>query len=64
MSRTAPAVKQADIARALRAAKQTDTKVVIEITSDGSIRLVPYEKSKTYDETITLRDPDYPRLIL
>ena len=44
MPRTAATVKQADIARALRAAKQADLKMALEILPNGSIRLVPLEK--------------------
>lgn len=44
MPRTAATVKQADIARALRAAKQADLKMALEILPNGSIRLVPVEK--------------------
>ena len=44
MPRTAATVKQADIARALRAAKQADVKMALEILPNGSIRLVPIEK--------------------
>ncbi len=49
MPRTAATVKQADIARALRAAKQADLKMALEILPNGSIRLVPIEKELTPD---------------
>lgn len=41
MSRRPARVTQADIARALRAAEQTGARVTVEITADGTIRLVP-----------------------
>lgn len=44
MPRTAATVKQADIARALRAARQVDLRMALEILPNGSIRLVPIEK--------------------
>ena len=44
MPRTAATVKQADIARALRAAKQANLRMALEILPNGSIRLVPIEK--------------------
>ncbi len=44
MPRTAATVKQADIARALRAAKQANLRMSLEILPNGSIRLVPIEK--------------------
>ena len=43
MSRTPARVTQADIARALRAIKQTDVPMAVEILPDGTIRLVPYQ---------------------
>lgn len=44
MPRTAATVRQADIARALRALKQSGLKMSLEIASDGSIKLCPHEK--------------------
>lgn len=49
MPRTAATVKQADIARALRAAKHTDLKMALEILPNGSIRLVPIEKEASME---------------
>jgi hypothetical protein len=41
MSRTAAKVTQADVARALRAAEQVASgRVVVEVTSEGTIRIV------------------------
>lgn len=41
MPRAAARFRQSDIARALRAAKQADAPVAVEIAPDGTIRLVP-----------------------
>ena len=41
MPRTAARVTQADIARAIRAAKQAGAEMAVEIAPDGTIRLVP-----------------------
>ena len=41
MPRRAAPVTQAAIARALRAVEQTGVRVAIEISPDGTIRLVP-----------------------
>ena len=43
MGRGPASVSQADIARALRAIRQTGSTMALEITSDGSIRLIPVE---------------------
>lgn len=41
MPRTAARVTQADIARALRAAQQVGAPAAVEVTPDGTIRIVP-----------------------
>lgn len=41
MSRRPAMITQADVARALRAVEQTGTNAVVEITRDGTIRIVP-----------------------
>jgi hypothetical protein len=41
MSRRPPKVTQADIARAIRAVEQSRCQWVIEITPDGTIRILP-----------------------
>jgi hypothetical protein len=43
MSRRAARVTQADIARALRAVEQTGARASVEVTPDGTIRIVPIE---------------------
>lgn len=43
MPRTAAKVTQADIARVLRAVAQTGTKMRVEISPDGTIRMEPVE---------------------
>jgi hypothetical protein len=43
MPRTAAKVSQADIARVLRAVAQTGTKMRVEISPDGTIRMEPVE---------------------
>lgn len=43
MPRTPARFTQADVARAIRAIKSTDTVMSVEITPDGVIRIVPYE---------------------
>jgi len=43
MPRTPARFTQADVARAIRAIKSTDTVMSLEITPDGLIRIVPYE---------------------
>lgn len=43
MSRSPAKVTQADIARAIRAITQTGANLVVEITPEGTIRLVPAE---------------------
>lgn len=46
MPRTPAKVTQADIARALRAIKQTGADMAVEVAADGTIRIVPAEKAK------------------
>lgn len=46
MSRTPAKTTQADIARARRVAEQASPKWVVEITPDGTIRLIPPEGSQ------------------
>ena len=41
MSRTPARVTQADVARALRAARQVGVSVCVDILPDGTIRLLP-----------------------
>lgn len=41
MSRAAARFREADIKRALRAAEAVGAKVTVEVTADGTIRLVP-----------------------
>ncbi len=41
MSRRPANITQADVARALRAVEQIGMKAVVEITRDGTIRIVP-----------------------
>ncbi|MGV8833283.1 MAG: hypothetical protein ACOH2N_15015 [Devosia sp.] len=41
MSRSPAKVTQADVARALRAVAQTGLSAVVEIATDGTIRIVP-----------------------
>lgn len=41
MSRRPATFTQADVARALRAIKQADVKMSVEISPDGTIRIVP-----------------------
>jgi hypothetical protein len=48
MSRRAARCTQADIARALRAAKQENSPVAVEITPDGTIRLVPVQPAPAH----------------
>jgi len=43
MPRTAAKVTQADIARVLRAVAQAGTKMRVEISPDGTIRMEPVE---------------------
>jgi hypothetical protein len=43
MPRTPAKTTQADIARALRAIEQTGAQMIIEITPDGIIRLIPVD---------------------
>ncbi len=42
MSRRPARVTQADVARAIRAADQCGSQRVVEITPDGTIRIVPF----------------------
>lgn len=44
MPRTAAKVTQADIARVLRAVAQTGTKMRVEISPDGTIRMEPIDR--------------------
>ena len=46
---------QADIARALRAAKQASVNVAVEIGLDGTIRLVPTESEPAVDPKVWKR---------
>lgn len=41
MSRRPARITQADVARAIRAADQCDSKRIVEIAPDGTIRLIP-----------------------
>lgn len=41
MPRTAAKITQADIARVLRAVAQSPVPVAVEVTPDGTIRLIP-----------------------
>jgi hypothetical protein len=56
MSRRPAKVTQADIARAIRAVDQTGARRTVEITSDGTIRLVPlgqsFEATKPKDDRL------------
>jgi len=45
MSRRPALVTQADIARALRAVKSAAVSMAVEVTPDGTIRIVPVDKS-------------------
>lgn len=45
MSRRPARFTQADIARAIKAAKQTGVSMAVEITLDGTIQLVPADQS-------------------
>jgi hypothetical protein len=45
MSMRAARVTQADISRAIRAADQAGSKRIVEITPDGTIRIVPADLS-------------------
>ena len=47
MSRKRCLVKQADIARALRAAKQVGVSVAVKVGSDGSLTIIPAQESQT-----------------
>lgn len=57
MGRGPASVSQADIARALRALQQTGVKMALEITSDGSIRLIPVEAIPTGKVKPKRREP-------
>ena len=46
MSRRPAKFTQADIARAIRAANQSDVKMAVEISPDGTIRIIPAEQSQ------------------
>jgi hypothetical protein len=46
MPRRPARVTQADIARAIRAAEQAGSPRTVEITPDGTIKLVPVEPTK------------------
>jgi hypothetical protein len=42
MSHRPPRFTQSDVARAIRAVKQTGADMAVEIMQDGTIRIVPY----------------------
>lgn len=56
MPRTPARVTQADIQRAIRAAKQAGENAVVEVAPDGTIRIVPAAvvKEKEYSGEIKL----------
>lgn len=69
MSQPKPRVTQADITRALRAAKKVGVKVAVEILPDGTVRLVPVSDSlkivqieRFTNEPSPFRDQDRPTL--
>lgn len=47
MTRTTAAIKQSDVAKALRAVKQIGLPMALEILPDGAIRIVPHQPNKT-----------------
>lgn len=55
MSRTPARCTQADIARAIRAVKQTGGEMSVVIDPDGTIRIVPVENAEAVD---LLPEPD------
>ncbi len=57
MGRGPASVSQADIARALRAIKQADVQMAVEITSDGAIRLIPVEAIPAIRSKAKRREP-------
>lgn len=50
MSRRPARFTQADIARAIRATEQTGAHMAVEITPDGTIRVVPIDHKPEDDE--------------
>lgn len=50
MSRRAARFTQADIARAIKAVEQTGANMCVEITPDGTIRIVPIPERPKRDE--------------
>ena len=57
MPRTAAKVTQADIARVLRAVSQSGLKMSLEISPDGTMRLMPFEQTEVprFDKRIPVR---------
>lgn len=57
MPRTAAKVTQADVARVLRAVKQSGLSMAVEISQDGKIRLEPVdgEKPARFDKRTPVR---------
>ena len=45
MSKGKAKFTQSDVARAIRAIQQTGAKMVVEITPDGTIRIVPIDET-------------------
>lgn len=57
MSGRAAKVTQADLARAIRAIKQTGAAMCVEVAPDGTIRLVPVDSGTDRKEEID-REPE------
>ena len=56
MSRRPARFTQADVARAIRAVKQTGSSMAVEVAPDGTIRLVPVDISKLGEPTVEMED--------
>lgn len=61
MSRTPARVTQADIARALRAIKQTGAAMSVEIAPNGTIRLVPVDSGTDRVDTASPESSAYEK---
>jgi hypothetical protein len=55
MSRTPARVSQADWNRAIKAANQSELPCVVEVTPDGTIRIIPSISADATGETVATR---------
>lgn len=60
MPRTPAKITQADLARIFKAASQSGVSVVIEVLTDGTVRIVPSEKS---DKISAMPTADKPKTL-